>query len=403
MSDEPIHSDHLHTDRLHTDSLAITAGRSANGTSLAAPIWASTVWEQDTLDDARRRSTGARASGFYSRYANPTVNAFEEAVATLEGAESALAFASGMGAISSVILALCSPGDHIVSQRHIYSGTQMFLQGPCGRLGIEVTWVDGAEPGAFAAAVRPGRTMLVLAETPANPQLSLVDLDELGSIRGPITVVDSTFATPALQQPLRHGVSLSLHSATKAIAGHNDASLGVIAGEKELVDDIWRYAILHGANASPYDAHNGLRGIRTLAVRVERASTTALALAEHLARHPAVGAVNHPGLASHPQRELVDRQMGGVGGTLLSFELLGGLEAGRCFVESVELARLASSLGGPETLVTSPANSTHVGLTREELAEAGIGPGLVRVSVGLEHRDDLIADFDRALRKLTPA
>ena len=244
--------------------------------------------------------------------------------------------------------------------------------------------------------------MLVLAETPANPQLSLVDLDEVGAIRGPITVVDSTFATPALQQPLRHGVSLSLHSATKAIAGHNDASLGVIAGEKELVDDIWRYAILHGANASPYDAHNGLRGIRTLAVRVERASTTALALAEHLARHPAVGAVNHPGLASHPQRALVDRQMGGVGGTLLSFELLGGLEAGRCFVESVELARLASSLGGPETLVTSPANSTHVGLTREELDEAGIGPGLVRVSVGLEHRDDLVADFDRALRKLTP-
>ncbi|MET0144143.1 MAG: aminotransferase class I/II-fold pyridoxal phosphate-dependent enzyme, partial [Ilumatobacteraceae bacterium] len=175
--------------QLHTDSLAITAGRSANGTSLAAPIWASTVWEQDTLDDARRRSTGARASGFYSRYANPTVNAFEDAVAALEGAQAALAFSSGMGAISSVILALCSPGDHIVSQRHIYSGTQMFLQGPCGRLGIDVTWVDGAEPGAFAAAVRPGRTMLVLAETPANPQLSLVDLDELGAIRGPITVV----------------------------------------------------------------------------------------------------------------------------------------------------------------------------------------------------------------------
>jgi cystathionine beta-lyase/cystathionine gamma-synthase len=384
-------------DHLHTDSIAITAGRSSNDLSLSAPIWASTVWEQGSLDDARRRSTGARASGFYSRYANPTVNAFEDAVAALEGAEAALAFASGMGAVASVVLALCSPGDHIVTQRHIYSGTQMFLQGPCARLGIDVTWVDGAEPGAFAAAVRPGKTMLVLAETPANPQLSLVDLDELGAIRGPITVVDSTFATPALQQPLRHGVSLSLHSATKGIAGHNDASLGVIAGEKELVDDIWRYAVLHGATASPYDAHNGLRGIRTLPVRIERASATALAIAEHLVTRREVCAVNHPGLASHPQRHLVDRQMSGLGGALLSFVLAGGLEAGRRFVESVRLARLASSLGGPETLVTSPANSTHAGLSRDELADAGIGPGLVRVSVGLEHPGDLIADFDRAL------
>ena len=389
--------DQLNRGPLHTDSIAVSAGRSANGSSLSAPIWASTVWEQDSLDDARRRSTGARASGFYSRYANPTVNSFEDAVAALEGAEAALAFSSGMGAISCLILALCSPGDHIVSQRHIYSGTQMFLQGPCARLGIEVTWVDGSKPGAFAEAVRPGRTMLVLAETPANPQLSLVDLDEIGAIRGPITVVDSTFATPALQQPLRHGVALSLHSATKGISGHNDASLGVLAGEKELVDDIWRYAILHGANASPYDAHNGLRGIRTLPVRVERASRTAQALAEHLLRRPEVCAVNYPGLACHPQRALVDRQMSGLGGTVMSFELAAGLEAGRCFVESVELARLASSLGGPETLVTSPANSTHVGLTREELLEAGIGPGLVRVSVGLEHPDDLISDFDRAL------
>jgi len=385
------------SDDLHIDSLAITSGRGANGTSLSSPIWASTVWECESLDDARRRSTRARSSGFYSRYANPTVGAFEEAVAALEGADAALAFGSGMGAIASVVLALCSPGDHIVAQHHIYSGTQMFLQGPCARLGIEVTWVDATEPGSFAAAVQPGRTMLVIAESPANPQLSLVDLDELGAIRGPFTLVDSTFATPVLQQPLRHGVSLVLHSATKGIAGHNDASLGVVAGEKDLIDDIWRYAILHGATASPFDANNGLRGIRTLPIRVERASATALVLAEHLAGRPEVCSVNYPGLASHPQRPLVDRQMRGIGGTMLSFELAGGLDAGRRFVESVELARLASSLGGPETLVTSPANSTHVGLSPEELRDAGIGPGMVRVSVGLEHADDLIADFDRAL------
>lgn len=386
----------LDTATLRPDSVAITAGRSSNDRSLSAPIWATTVWETPSLDDARRRSGSTRPSQFYGRYANPTVNAFEQAIAALEGAEAAMAFGSGMGAIATTILALCSPGDHIVAQRQIYGGTQLFLQGPCARLGIDVTWVDGCEPGAFAGAVRPGRTMLVLAETPANPQLSLVDLDELGSIRGPFTVVDSTFGTPVLQQPLRHGVSLVIHSATKGIAGHNDAMLGVVAGEKDLIDDLWRYGVLHGATASPHDAHNGLRGIRTLAVRVERASDTALRLATLLSDHPAVAVANYPGLDSHPQRDLAKRQMA-AGGTVLSFDLRGGLAAGRKFVESVRLARLATSLGGPETLVCSPANSTHVGLTDEELANAGITPGLVRVSVGLEHPDDLLADFGRAL------
>jgi cystathionine beta-lyase/cystathionine gamma-synthase len=378
------------------DTIAITGGRGSNGTSLAAPIWASAVWETPSLDDARRMSTRPRAANFYSRHANPTVNAFEDAIAGLEGAESALAFASGMGAIASVVLAFCSPGDHVVAQHHIYSATQMFLQGPASRLGIEVTWVDGREPGAFAAAVRPGRTMLVIAETPANPQLSLTDLDELGSIKGPFTVVDSTFATPAVQQPLRHGVDLVLHSATKGISGHNDATLGVVAGEKDLIDDLWRYSVLHGATASPYDAHNALRGIRTLPVRVERQSATALTVAELLCAHSGVCCVNYPGHPSHPQASLAQRQMR-LGGGLLSFELAGGLEAGRRFVESVELAHMASSLGGPETLVTSPANSTHAGLSPEEQRAAGIGPGLVRVSIGLEHPDDLCRDFARAL------
>jgi cystathionine beta-lyase/cystathionine gamma-synthase len=304
-----------------------------------------------------------------------------------------------MGAIASTVLAFCSPGDHVVAQRHIYSGTQMFLAGPCARFGIDVTWVDGSEPGAFAAAVRPGKTMLVIAETPANPQLSLVDLEELGAIRGPFTVVDSTFATPALQQPLGYGVDLVIHSATKGISGHNDATLGVVAGEKDLIDDIWRYAVLHGAIASPYDAHNGLRGIRTLCVRVERQSATASTLATYLEAHPAVARVNYPGLESHPQHALAGRQMS-AGGSLMSFDLAGGLDAGRAFVEAVQLARMAPSLGGPETLVTSPANSTHASLRPEELADAGIGPGLIRCSVGLEHPDDLVADFAAALNKV---
>jgi cystathionine beta-lyase/cystathionine gamma-synthase len=381
---------------LHPDTLAIRSGRSANGTSLATPLWGSSVWETPTLADARRMSVQARHGDFYSRYANPTVTAFEEAVAALEGTESALAFGSGMGAVASVVMALCSPGDHVVAQRQIYSGTQLFLQRIAARFGVETTFVDGTRPGAFAEAVRPGRTMLVVAETPANPQLTLCDLDEVGAIAGPFTLVDSTFATPLGQQPAAHGVDLVLHSATKGICGHNDATLGVVAGARDLLDDLWRYSVLHGATASPYDALNGLRGIRTLGVRLERQSATALHLAEVLQAHPAVAQVSYPGLPDHPQHPLAERQMRHFGG-MLSFELAGGLDAGRRFVEGVQVARMASSLGGPETLVNSPANATHVGLTPQERAAAGITDGLVRVSVGLEHPEDLARDFVAAL------
>jgi cystathionine beta-lyase/cystathionine gamma-synthase len=301
-----------------------------------------------------------------------------------------------MGATATVVFALCSPGDHIVAQTQIYSGTQLFLAGVAARFGIETTFVDGTQPGAFAAAVRPGRTVLVVAETPANPQLALTDLAELGAIEGPFTLVDSTFATPIIQQPLSFGVDLVLHSATKGISGHNDATLGVVAGERELLDAVWSYSVLHGACASPFDATNGLRGLRTLPVRIARQSDTAQRLAEHLEGHPAVACIRYPGLTSHPQHDLAKRQMT-MGGSILAVDLAGGLEAGRRFVEGVQLAQMASSLGGPETLVCSPANSTHAGLTPAELEAAGIGPGLVRISVGLEHVDDLIADLDQAL------
>jgi cystathionine beta-lyase/cystathionine gamma-synthase len=380
----------------HTDTTAITSGRTGDDGALGSVLYASTAFEVSGLDALRRKAEARRADRFYSRYANPTVTAFEAAVAELEGAEAGLAFASGMGAVATVVFALCSPGDHIVAQRQLYSGTQLFLQGPVARFGIEVTWVDAAQPGALADAVRPGRTMLVVTETPANPQLALTDLDELGAITGPFTLVDSTFATPVCQRPHDHGVDLVVHSATKGIAGHNDATLGVVTGESALLDEIWTYSVLHGACASPFDAMNGLRGIRTLPVRVERQSATALRLAEWLDAHPKVAYVRYPHLPTHPQHELAKRQMV-LGGSMLAVELRGGRAAGRHVVEHLALARSAATLGGPETLVVSPAVSTHVGLTDDELAAAGIGPGLVRISVGLEHLDDLVADFQQAL------
>jgi len=375
---------------------AITAGRGHSGSSLAPALWASSTWESSSLDDANRRALGVRSQQFYGRYANPTVRSFEEAVAALEGAEDALAFASGMGALSTVVFALCSAGDHIVAQRQLYAGTLAFLQGPCQRLGIEVTLVDGTAPGAFAAAVRPGTTMLVLAETPSNPRLELVDLDELGALRGPFTVVDSTFATPLGQQPLAHGVHLSLHSATKGIAGHNDATLGVISGERELLDSIWAYSVLHGATPSPFDALNALRGIRTLAVRTNQQSATALHLAASLESHPAVTAVHYPGLASHPQFDLAKRQMRNPG-TVLAIDLAGGRAAADSLLSRLRIARVATSLGGPETLVCHPATSTHASLTPREAETMGVTPGLLRISVGLEDACDLLTDLLHAL------
>jgi cystathionine beta-lyase/cystathionine gamma-synthase len=381
---------------LHRETRAIRAGRGDNDTALAPILWATSTFVTPTVEEGRRMATAVGSARFYSRYGNPTVAGFEDAIAQLEGAETARAFASGMGAISAVILGLCSSGDHIVAQRQLYAGTQMLLQTVCPRFGIDVTFVDATEPGAFAAAIRPGATTLVVAETPANPRLDLVDLDELGALAGPITVVDSTFATPLGQRPLAHGVDLVVHSATKAIAGHNDATLGVVAGSSELVDWLYSFAVLQGANASPFDAMNGLRGLRTLGVRLRQQSAGAAELSAFLESHPGVAEVRWPGSPSHPQHELARRQLDHFGG-LVTFDLHGGVGAGTAFVESLEIAQLATSLGGPETLVTHPASTTHVNLTPEELAANGIGPGTVRLSVGLEHPGDLIADFARAL------
>jgi len=375
---------------------AVTAGRRHQGSSLNVPLWGTSTWQTEGLDDTRKRATGMRPGDFYSRYANPTVRAFEDAVAELEGAEDALAFGSGMGAVATTVLALCSSGDHIVIQRQIYAGTMAFVQGPCARLGIEHTVVDGTRPGEFAAAVRPGRTMLVIAESPSNPRLDLVDLDDLGAVSGPFTMIDSTFATPIGQQPLRHGVDLVLHSATKGISGHNDATLGVIAGERDLLDAIWAYAVLHGASASPYDALNGLRGIRTLAVRQRHQAAVALRVAESLTRHPGVAAVHYPGLPDHPQHELAARQLSCLP-TVLAIDLAGGVDAARAMIDALRVARSATSLGGPETLVCHSATSTHVSLSPEEQAAIGITPGLMRISIGLEEGDDILADLERAI------
>jgi cystathionine beta-lyase/cystathionine gamma-synthase len=384
-------------DTWHPETLAVRAGRTSGISAMAPVLWASTTYEMDSLESGRRLAHSTRAAEFYSRHGNPTVNAFEEAVAALEGMEAARAYASGMGAIAGVVLGLCGKGDHIVAQRQLYGGTMQLLAGVCPRFGIDVTFVDGTEPGAFARAVQPGRTMMVLAENPANPLLDVVDLADLGAIRGPITVVDSTLSTPLGVRPGEYGVQLVVHSATKAMAGHNDATLGVVAGSRDLIDSLWGFAVLQGACASPFDALNGLRGLRTLAPRFAQQSATALAVARFLETQDCVASVHYPGLDSHPQHALAVRQQALHGG-VLAFDLRDGLDAGASFVDSVRLCRPATSMGGPETLVTHPASTTHAGMTPEELAASGITAGTVRMSCGLEHVDDVIADLARALK-----
>jgi cystathionine beta-lyase/cystathionine gamma-synthase len=381
---------------LDPQTRAIRAGRDASGSSLSPVLWPSTAFVAPSVADAHRMATSPRATEFYGRFGNPTVADFESAIAELEGAEAARAYASGMGAVTGTVLAICSPGDHIVTQHQLYAGTQLVFNSMCARLGIEVTFVDATDPDAWDAAIRPGKTMLCFAESPANPRLALVDLERFGAITGPVTAIDSTFATPLGQQPLAYGIDLVIHSATKAIGGHNDASLGVAAGSEELIDWLWGFAVLQGANASPFDALNGIRGLRTLGPRLRQQTETATRLAQLLDADDRVSAVCYPGLDSFPQRDLARRQLK-IDGGLLTFDLAGGLEAGRKFVEAVQVAQIATSLGGPETLVTHPATTTHVGLLPDELEVAGILPGTIRVSAGLEHPDDVVADFRIAL------
>jgi cystathionine beta-lyase/cystathionine gamma-synthase len=386
-------------DDLHLDSRAVTAGRSWSADSLAPVLFPSTTYAVPTVDDHRAMAGVPRTAHYYSRFGSPSVQELEEAVAALEGAEAALASASGMAAITGVVFGLCSSGDHVVVQRQLFSVTSTLFTAHLPRFGIDVTFVDGTDPQQFADAVRPGRTQLVFVETPANPALSLTDIAAVAAIPGPFTVVDSTFATPVLQQPLALGADLVLHAATKGLAGHNDALVGVIAGSRDLIDAVWGWHVVQGGQASPFDAWNALRGIRTLPVRVARQCSSAHTLAAHLEAHPAVASVSYPGLDSHPQRELWARQMSG-GGTLLAVELAGGYEAAARFCDAARLARIALSLGGPETLLTHPATITSH-LTPDERAELGVSDGLVRISVGLEHPDDLVADLDAALAAAT--
>lgn len=337
---------------------------------------------------------------FYTRWGNPTLRDLEDAIADLEGGARGLATGSGMGAISSAILTAVGRGAHIVAGASLYTATTEVFTRLLPRFGLRTTFVDPRVPGSWEQAVNED-TSLVYVETPANPTMMLTDFREAVKAArsvGAIVLADNTFATPINQRPLEFGVDGVMHSATKYLGGHSDVIAGaVVTAKPALFGKIWFTYKMLGPTLGPFEAFLVRRGVRSLPLRVRQHNANAQALAEFLEGHRAVKTVHYPGLRSFPQRSLARKQMSGFG-AMLSFEPRGGYRVGRKFVERVEVATLAVSLGGMETLVQHPASMTHGPLTDEERRTSGIGEGLVRVSVGLEDIDDLVDDFGSALR-----
>jgi cystathionine beta-lyase/cystathionine gamma-synthase len=379
----------------HQETEAVRGGKhleKKNG-PLATPIYQTSTFE---VTDNEQQLRATHSDMFYTRYGNPTHTAAESAIAELEGTDAALLFASGMSAITTSILALVKGGDHIVAQRDIYGGVTKFLTQWLPKFGVEVTLVDTTDYQQHEQALRPNTKILHL-ESPTNPTLRVVDLKRVAAIakkHGVITTIDSTFATPINCRPAEYGIDLVMHSGTKYFSGHSDLIAGIVAGRQDLIDTIHATRTTLGCNMDPHAAWLLLRGIRTLAVRVQRQNESALRIAEFLKAHAKVRSVSYPFLQGHPQRALAMEQMRG-GGGVLSFEVDGTGEDARRFTEALQLFTLAPSLGGVDSLVTLPVVTSHAMIRAEEREKMGVTEQLVRLSVGLENVDDLIADLER--------
>ena len=371
--------------------------------SVVTPIYQTSTFAFRDAQQGANRFAGTEGGYIYTRIGNPTTVALEENVAQLENGFGATAMASGMGAVSTVYLALLSAGDHIVSTDSVYGPSRGLMEKHMSRFGVASSYVDTSDLANLRAAMRPN-TKLVYIETPSNPAMSVTDIAaaaEIAHAAGALLVVDNTFASPHLQKPLDLGADLVLHSVTKFINGHADVVGGIVVSKTEALHKQIRAMLINlGANMDPHQAYLVSRGLKTLALRVERAEQSARIVAPWLEARPEVAWVRYIGLPSHPQHALAGRQMTGYG-SMIAFELKGGTEAGRIVMDSVKLAGLAVSLGGVETLISHPASMTHAGMARENRLAAGITDGLVRLSIGIEDVADILADLDQALRRTT--
>ena len=362
---------------------------------LATPIYQTSTFEV-TDNDEQLRAT--HTDHFYTRYGNPTNTVAEKTIAALEGVDAALTFASGMGAITTTLMALLKSGDHIVAQRDIYGGVSKFLSEWLPKMGIETTFVDTTEYDQHARAIRPNTKLLYL-ESPTNPTLRVVDLKEVAALAKQhklLCMVDATFGTPINQHPAEFGMDLVMHSGTKYLGGHTDLICGAIAGRHELIERIRETRTTLGNCMDPHAAWMLVRGMKTLAVRVARQNENATRVAEFLSDHAKVRRVHYPFLKSHPQYALAREQMSG-GGGMVTFEVEGSGEDARRLSEAMRLFTLAPSLGGVESLVSIPVLTSHLNVPPEERRRMGITEQMIRLSVGIENADDLIADLERAL------
>jgi methionine-gamma-lyase len=384
---------------IHTTAVHAGFDPAEHKGAVSVPIYQSSTFAFPSAEEGADRFAGVSSGPIYTRLGNPTVEALERCVAELEGGCGAVGTATGMAAVSTVLLALLKQGDHVVATHPLYGPTSTLLEQRLAKFGVATTFVAAEDARALAGAVRP-ETRMILTETPANPTLAMVDLAAAAAAArdaGVPLVVDNTFAGPWLQRPLEQGAEIVLHSMTKSLNGHADVVAGVVVARRPGLLSACRDAARHyGFTMDPHQAWLVLRGIRTLGMRVERAQQNALALAAWLEQQPEIAWVRYPGLPSHPQYELARRQMSGPG-SVLAFELRGGVEAGRRLMNSVRLITLAVSLGGVESLIEHPASMTHKGVPAAEQLRQGITPGLVRLAVGCEELADLRADLAAAL------
>lgn len=367
--------------------------------ALTPPLHLTSTFAFDSAEAGGEMFAGTRQGHFYSRISNPTTDLLEQRIAVLEGAQAGLATASGMGAITAVMWSFLSAGDEVITDRTLYGCTFAYLK-DLARFGITVRQIDLTDPAALEAALS-ARTRIVYFETPANPNMRLVDISAISAIAhaaGAKVVVDNTYATPVLTRPLALGADLVVHSATKYLGGHGDLVGGLVAGGAEDVARVRLVGVkdMTGAVMSPFTAFLVLRGLKTLALRMARHCQSAQAVAAWLQAHPAVSRVLYPGLAEFPQHELAARQMPGFGG-MIAFELAAGDAAGAAMMNRLTMIRRAVSLGDAETLIQHPASMTHSTYSREERLACGISDGMVRLSVGLEDAPDILADLERAL------
>lgn len=384
---------------LHPHTLAIRAGRQISEFNEHSPaLYLTSSFLTESADEAMRLFSGELSGNTYSRFTNPTVSMFQERLAALEGGERAIATASGMAAIYALIFSLLKAGDHIVASQSLFGATLQMFSNLLPKFGIEVSFVPLTDLSAWRAAIKDN-TKLFFVETPSNPLTEIADLAGLAAIahqHGAWLAVDNCFCSPALQRPIEHGADFVVHSATKFLDGHGRVLGGAVVGPDALIEQIYLYVRTAGPTLSAFNAWVLLSGLETLFVRVEKQAANALALAQWLETHPMISRVYYPGLASHPQHELAMRQQS-AGGAIVSFEVKGGRDAAWRVVDNVSLISRTGNLGDVKSTITHPATTTHGRLTPEARAKAGIGEGLLRISVGLEHVNDLIQDLTHSL------